>query len=55
MKAYNAAMFAADQCFVFIEGIRNEPQEEFFSAEEELDMMRVGSSLGKTIPSVDQS
>ena len=47
-------MLAADQCFVFIEGIRNEPQEELFSGEEELDMMKIGSSPGKTIPSVDR-
>lgn len=47
-------MLAADQCFVFIEGIRNEPQEELFSGEEELDMMRVGSSPGKMTPSVNQ-
>ena len=37
-------MLAADQCFVFVGRIDNEPQEELFSGEEELEMLGTRSS-----------
>ncbi len=47
-------MLAADQCFVFIVGIDNEPQEELFSGEEDLEMMGLRSSEERARPDFDQ-
>ena len=47
-------MLAADQCFVFIDGIRDEPQEELFSGEEEIDIIGAGSGVDKSISSANE-